>query len=284
MAIDSRLISGAVADDAAYRTTIAAFIASLIAAGATQTSDTGQINTTTVTKPVSTNTYSSAGAMFRFSDTLQATKPVFIKFTFGVGSVATNIRIGMQVGTATDGAGSLTGVQVSAALGDVGANTGASFYASCGTDRLAFHWLGASPSGSGTCVIGRTKTEAGADASDGVMIYRSGNAGSATFQVMPFSGAVPATVVANLQFGGIGGATGTTSGATDIAIGGIPTALSGLWRYLVGFLYSGSDLPTLSPVTLTLLGAARAFLTLGANAGVSGGGSSGTTYIAMPWE
>lgn len=69
----------------------------------TQTSDTGQVNLTTMTRP-------SAGTMagyeiFRFNDALQATAPIFIRIEYGTGGSATYPGISFSVGTATNGAG-----------------------------------------------------------------------------------------------------------------------------------------------------------------------------------
>jgi hypothetical protein len=79
-----------------------------LAACLTVTSDTGQINWTTVVR-AGANT--SAGyEMYRFSDTLQATKPVFIKVEYYTGSSTTQPMIRMTVSTGTNGAGTQTGL------------------------------------------------------------------------------------------------------------------------------------------------------------------------------
>lgn len=93
--------------DAGFRAWVAEFIAQLLAVGLVQTADTGQINTATVTRP---GTSTDGGyAVFRYSDALQATAPVFIKFYFGTDTVATRPRIRVQVGTASNGSGTLSG-------------------------------------------------------------------------------------------------------------------------------------------------------------------------------
>lgn len=94
--------------DAAFRTWVAEFIAKVTAAGLVQTSDTGQINTSTVTR-AAINT--DAGyAIFRFNDTQQATAPVFIRFNFGSSSAITMPRISVQIGTASNGSGTISGL------------------------------------------------------------------------------------------------------------------------------------------------------------------------------
>jgi hypothetical protein len=51
---------------------------SLIAFGWIRTSDTGQIDFSTVTRPTTTNTYQGY-AVYRMADSLQATCPVYIR-------------------------------------------------------------------------------------------------------------------------------------------------------------------------------------------------------------
>lgn len=91
-----------------YRVWVAEIIAQLLAVGLTQTADTGQVNTATVTKPAGSTL--NAYAIFRFNDTAQATSPVFIKLRFGTGNgTANSPGLNIQVGTGSNGAGTLTG-------------------------------------------------------------------------------------------------------------------------------------------------------------------------------
>lgn len=96
--------------DAGFRTWVAEMITNLVTnIGLTQTADTGQINTSTVTKPVAINT--AAGyVILRFNDTLQSTAPLFIKMEFGSGSTVTNPNVWVTTGTGSNGSGTLTGV------------------------------------------------------------------------------------------------------------------------------------------------------------------------------
>ena len=98
--------------DATFRTWAAEIITMLLAAGLTQTSDTGQINTSTVTRP-GTNT--NAGyAIFRFNDSMQPTAPIFFRIDFGTGSNAAAPRMQVTVGTGTNGSGTITGPGIAA--------------------------------------------------------------------------------------------------------------------------------------------------------------------------
>src|SRR5882757_2238071 len=97
--------------DAAFRVWIAEAITVLFTTlGVTQTADTGQINTATVTRPAVINT--AAGYVIgRFNDTAQSTSPVFFKLEFGTGTVQpTNPAMWITIGTGSNGSGTLTGV------------------------------------------------------------------------------------------------------------------------------------------------------------------------------
>lgn len=73
----------------------------------TKTTDTGQINWVTVTKPVAVNT--AAGyEIYEFSDGISN---IFYKIEYGT-STATAWSIWITTGTGTNGAGTITGVQV----------------------------------------------------------------------------------------------------------------------------------------------------------------------------
>jgi hypothetical protein len=94
--------------DAGYRAWVAEIISSCSAVGLVRTSDTGQINTASATRP-GVNT-ATAYACFRFNDTMQATAPIMLKFFFGTGAATDRPQIRIQVGTAFDGSGGLSGL------------------------------------------------------------------------------------------------------------------------------------------------------------------------------
>jgi len=72
-----------------------------------QTSDTGQINLTTVTTPASNNT--TAGyEIWRFDDAAQSGDPIYFKLEYGRGSGATFNRLICTVGRGSNGTGTLT--------------------------------------------------------------------------------------------------------------------------------------------------------------------------------
>lgn len=92
--------------DVAFRAWATEVSNSWAAVGLVQTSDTGQINLTTATRPGVTGT--AGYQIWRFDDAMQATKPIFIRIQYGTASSATAPRMQVIVGTGSDGAGNLT--------------------------------------------------------------------------------------------------------------------------------------------------------------------------------
>jgi hypothetical protein len=75
--------------------------------GLTRTADTGQINWATVEWPAAET---DAGyEIYRFNDTLQATRPIYIKIFYGRGEGEKRYRIGLQVGSKSNGTGTIEG-------------------------------------------------------------------------------------------------------------------------------------------------------------------------------
>lgn len=94
--------------DANFRLWGLAITAALTDVGMVQTADTGQINWTTVTRAAVN--VDAGFQVWRFNDTLQATKPIFLRLNFGTSPYGVGYpRLTAQVGTGTDGAGTLTG-------------------------------------------------------------------------------------------------------------------------------------------------------------------------------
>lgn len=101
-------VSNNCSSDALFRVWVQA-VHDHLAAALTQTTDTGQINLTTVLKPTVANT--AAGyEIWRFKDTLQATSPIFLKIEYGSGGSSTgaNPMVWVTLGTGSDGVGNLT--------------------------------------------------------------------------------------------------------------------------------------------------------------------------------
>lgn len=165
--------------DANFRTWGSYIAARFLAVGLVQTSDTGQINWTTVTAPVSITTYQGY-EIWRFADTLQATAPVFFKIQYGSANVSqTNPGMSIVFGTGSDGVGNLTGSLSTAIIGGAitAYATAGSLFGSGNTNRFVFAtWNGASV---GTWLgFERTVDSAGAVSSEGVWIFGKGLVGS----------------------------------------------------------------------------------------------------------
>lgn len=108
MAVSAPTIPGLFATNEEFRAWITAVHDALIAVGLVQTADTGQLDIATINKPGSGA--SVAGyRIYRFNDALQATAPIFIKVQFGTASTATRAGLWFEVGTSTNGAGTIGG-------------------------------------------------------------------------------------------------------------------------------------------------------------------------------
>lgn len=105
--------------DANFRAWGSGISTALQAVGLVQTSDTGQINWTTVVRGSTSAAENIAGyEMYGFNDSLQGTQPIFLKLEYGHVIMTTNSGtavpylpvIYITVGTATNGAGKITAV------------------------------------------------------------------------------------------------------------------------------------------------------------------------------
>lgn len=93
--------------DAAFRVWGLQVNAALTALGLTNTSDTGQINWTTVTRAAAGT---DAGyEIWRWNDTSQASRPIFMKLRYGSAGVNDRPRLFIDIGEGSNGSGALTG-------------------------------------------------------------------------------------------------------------------------------------------------------------------------------
>ena len=162
--------------DATFRTTCSAINTAIVSLGIVQTSDTGQINWTTITKPAAINTYAGY-EMYRFNDSLQSTNPVYFKLSYYSNgySTGTGLLLWIQAGQGTDGAGNLTG-NVSQTLSmwcNSSENVTRTSYASGSTNRLAMSLWPTSTVSNYWYVFGieRTHDSTGADIGAGVYMF-----------------------------------------------------------------------------------------------------------------
>lgn len=89
-------------------------------AGWTQTTDTGQ------TAPSAATSVGTFYFIFKMSDALQTSCPTFVKITYGTNG--TTVKVTVQVGQGTDGAGNLTGATTNTIGNNLTANQGVSTF------------------------------------------------------------------------------------------------------------------------------------------------------------
>jgi hypothetical protein len=165
------------------------------AVGFTKTADTGQVDWAAVAKPTAINTYTGY-EIRQFTDTLQATVPVFVKIEYGNGSYAVGkpgLRI--TVGRGSDGAGALTGdVAGYFYLTCSGSTETASVpsYVSSDGGRINLGlWLVNAGSSANAFWIERLKNDDGSPNANGIHIFSSTNTATrsmvASAQVLPAS-------------------------------------------------------------------------------------------------
>lgn len=293
MAIDQRTLPANIQTDADFRAWGSGISAQFAAIGLIKTADTGQINWTTVLKPASSTTMQGY-EIWRFNDALQASKPVFFKIEFGSGGIATAPGLTIQAGTASNGAGALSGSQI----GNKVVNLNKSSVPAVGVVMPSY--CSGSPSrlilatDSNTAdatylkliVIERPRTSAGVDTGDGIVtMYSSAN--GAQFQVVPFSGAVPTQISTFPYIDPTN--LGTSSLGTDAAL--VPGLImaAGKLEWASMLVYKSPDIPGASEAIFSVdfLGATRTYMTLG----LSGMNRSNNAYpgnatcaLAIPWS
>lgn len=165
------------ASDATFTAWAKAISDALTAVGLLKTADTGQIDLTTTVTRASTNAY--AGYEIRvFNDALQATAPVYIKIEYGTGGSTTYPGIRITVGTATDGAGALTGNTTTAYVfgaATADATSLASYISSDGSYLTMAMWPAASNAGmTVSFAISRILDDTGASTDQGINFIMTG--------------------------------------------------------------------------------------------------------------
>lgn len=171
--------------DAEFRAWGSEFSSKLAAVGLTQTSDTGQINWTTVTRP-GANT--DAGyEVWRFNDTMQSTAPIFLKFFFGTGNTTGAPRIRVEIGTGSNGSGTLTGTGSGTSFGGnatytsiaAGSATAVPSYMCYVDGAFSYMWKRGA-AGQGLFCLSRTCNASGVADGDGYLVWSIGGTGSVT--------------------------------------------------------------------------------------------------------
>lgn len=184
--------------DAEFRSWSEKIHLAIVAVGLIDTGATGDIDFSTVSAP--SGAYNKQGfKVYRFSDALQATLPVFIRIDYGAGSSTDKPGLFVGVGTTHDGSGVLggqLGVEQycffnSTAIADqhvsfVSGDTNFLSYAGFAKNLVT----GASSIGNGF-IIERTKSSTGVDTADGIITCIVSSGASWKFQIITATGAIP---------------------------------------------------------------------------------------------
>jgi hypothetical protein len=194
------------ASDADFRGWGANLSAKLAAVGLVQTSDTGQINWSTVTRPA-INVYAGY-EIWRYPDS-----SIFMKWEFGTSNVSTGPQVRVSVATGVNGAGTLTG-NISDARTIMRNNASP---VSAGTDRRSVMCLSsgffgfsgyldaaATDTEQAFFAVARTTDANGNVTGDGAAIYwrnSSSASGHALYQTMDFSTFAPRTAQTDGSYG-----------------------------------------------------------------------------------
>jgi len=176
------------ASDALFRAWGKALSDAMTEVGFTKTADTGQIDWSSVLAPAAISTYQ--GYEIRaFSDSLQATNPVYLKIEYGSSSPSAGIPgIRYTIGKATDGAGELVGEYYSFVSGVYNAASATLYYCvvSGDTDRIQLSMF-VGTTNPLMLSIERLKDSSGNNIDDGVDIFwTSCIAGSASNRTYPY--------------------------------------------------------------------------------------------------
>lgn len=285
--------------------------------GVTQTADTGQINTSTVTIPGTTQT--SAGYVIgRFNDTAQSTSPIFFKLEFGTGSTVAVPAMWITIGTGSNGSGTLTGTvgtRVAAAQNQLSIsspNVTPYITRACYNTTDGVLWLVWKNSGVGVTnqaiggfAIFRSNDSSGAVTTDAVALLT--NSASATGQN---TGNAAIQYISYLTSTAYNGTNGTSSAAwctqplaTTVTLFGSNAQFGIVWQYtpqigisnwaaiaLVGEYAVGTTTvdALVGSTTHTYIAVGGAFGTtqLGSQtpALAATGGTSASFTVVLPWE
>lgn len=284
MATDVRNLPAFLSGDADFRTWAQGIAAQIAAMGLVKTADTGQINLATVLRPAA-NAFAGY-EVYRFADALQATAPVFIKVEYGVGGSVDMPNLAVTVGTATNGAGVLTGQVGARRVLTPGTSKTAGAvlpsYCSGSTSRLSlatnldasnypFHM---------SSFVERPKDGAGANQADSIMALFGCSYGTIAHQIIPFVGTIPG-VSSGPSVPPI--RSGKSAGGSDVALAPHFIWTGGKLLYASLLSYREVDIPELATFAVTYLGAARTYLPLGDGTNGEEAGEN-VLRVAMPWE
>lgn len=289
--------------DATFRVWIAEVITAMFTlVGLTQTADTGQINTATVTRPGTANTV--AGYVIgRFNDTLQSTVPIFFKLEFGTGGTATTSpNMWLTVGTGSNGSGTITGTTTTrnTIVGGVAASNVTTYISrwcyNTSDGIVAFAWkIGATAADLGGFALGRTCDNTSAPTNQGYLLFIQGAGvvtpgGSPGISVMyNFVSTLLTTgspfINSNLNWNPFANTTTIVGGATVYVLPFFYYDAAGpSWMAFMGTGFA-SEFTSGTSVSLAMVGStAHTFMPVPGLWVSTSIGNMGLALFLMPWE
>lgn len=285
MAADTRNLPSYLSGDADFTTWVQGIQAqiALMSAVVVQTTDTGQI--------ASENSVARPGAglvagyeVYRFTDTHQAARPIFFKIEYGTGTSADRPALWFTVGTASDGAGGITGtviaprVQRASQASDAVTSTRPSYCsAAAGRFALVTTYWGTTSLG---LLIERPRLADYTSTAEGVYVC-SWAAASGTVGALNSVGTLLANLLPSSPFSPTWANWETVKG-TDVAMKPGVCAFAGKARLLTQLQYSNVDLPNGTAVAVgDVMGATRTYLPLGTLAPTTGNAGN---QLAIPFD
>jgi hypothetical protein len=280
MPTDQRTLPGSFSTDADFRNWGSGLSAQFAAVGLVKTSDTGQIDWSTVLKP-------SGGAQPEEATKFGALTMRFRRPSRCSLESISDLAVGVLpfrvmwswVGTGTNGAGTLTG-QVGAQVSVASTAAGGVSYCSGSSSRLnlATNWL--TNTSVMVLLIERTKTGAGIDTGDGVSRYSYSSTSGLSYQFLPFVGTIQTPNTTNPALDANLG--GVSALGTDVMLS--PTVVFyGKPLFVSWCVYKTTEITALTPISFTHLGATRTYLPL-AQIRVSSQIISEEGPMPLPWR
>lgn len=276
-------------NDATWRSFLQAVFAGFTAVGLTRTTDTGQVNELTDTKPA---TYAYSNPSIWQLDSLTG-MPIYLSVTPGITNYANSPGLKIEIGTQTNGASVLTGPQRSDSGSPVTLFFGAAVSGGSTSQMFVsrasgrFHFAALDPSSASYKMfvgVERTFDSAGTPTEDGAILYAESNGQGALGQVIPPSGTPPAVFssLGSVFPHAIVGQSQAGSPDQRVAFLAGSWSSNGLPSQTRALVYRHTDIAELGAVNVDAFGQTDLpYMPLGD--GGPGSGSGGTSY-AIPWS
>lgn len=291
MATDSRALPSFFNTDADFQAYCQGIAAQLVVAGMVKTTDTGQINNATVTKPTVANT-AQGYEIYKFSDGLQATVPIFFKIEYGCATAADQPSCWITVGTSTNGAGTIINntTRQQCKMGNVSTSAGSTLTSYCSGDGsrvgICINYDGTNVNRAFGFIIDRMRDATNATTSEGCGLATGSSQANWTQAIL---GGAPTTGSASVAFSG-NCASGTLphgAGARTYGVNVLTAALGvavGQMRYMLqGVIANKNDVAAGSQFSATNLGGAHNYIML-TNWNPLFTNDSTNDRMAMLWE